>query len=213
VYNRYILAQEELREKIIVEDFLPEKIETVGGVDQAFISEDNKVVSCAIVLAYPSMELIEERFSLMGVDFPYVPGLLAYREGPSVLAAYGKLENKPDVLLIDGQGIAHPRGVGIASHIGVVLDKPTIGVAKKRLVGEYTVPGKAGECSRLTYNGKLIGFVLKTKEGCRPLFISPGHKVSPEKALGIVSSCIRGHKLPEPVRIAHTRVDACKTDL
>ncbi|MEA3254792.1 MAG: deoxyribonuclease V [Candidatus Altiarchaeota archaeon] len=206
--EKYVGIQEELRKKVLVEDQLPGEIKTVAGVDQSFQGE--KVISCIVVLEYPDMRSMEKKYAAMEVDFPYIPGLLAFREGPSILRAYGKLMNKPDILLVDGQGIAHPRGVGLASHIGVVLDKPTIGVAKSRLVGEYEVPKEVGGCSELRYNGEVVGFVLKSKRNCNPLFISPGHRISPEKSLEVVKNCLRDHKLPEPTRLAHMFVNMHK---
>ena len=198
--EKYVRIQEGLRKRVLIKDQLPQRIRTIAGVDQSF--RGKKVISCIVVLEYPDMRPIEKKFAVLEVDFPYIPGLLTFREGPSILKAYEKLKNKPDILLIDGQGIAHPRGIGIASHIGVVLDKPTIGVAKSRLIGEYETPGMVGEYKELEYNGRVVGFVLKSKENCRPLFISPGHRISPKTSLKVVKNCLRDHKLPEPTRLA-----------
>lgn len=198
--EKYVRIQEGLRKRVLVKDQLPQRIRTVAGVDQSF--RGKKVISCIVVLGYPDMRPIEKKFAVLEVDFPYIPGLLTFREGPSILKAYKKLKNKPDILLIDGHGIAHPRGIGIASHIGVVLDKPTIGVAKSRLIGEYEIPERVGEYKELGYNEKVVGFVLKSKENCKPLFISPGHRISLKKSLEVVKNCIKDHKLPEPTRLA-----------
>jgi len=156
------------------------------------------------------MEVIEKEFSETAVDLPYIPGLLAFREGPPMIETYKKLKRKPDILLVDGHGIAHPRGVGIASHVGVLLDIATIGIAKKRLVGDYRIPDRVGESRPLLYKGKVVGNVLKSKKGCNPIFISPGNKISVESSLEIVKDCIREHKLPEPVRLAHNFVNQTK---
>jgi len=134
-----IRIQGELRGKIILRDEFPSKIKTIAGVDHAFPEKD-RILSCIVVMNYLDMKLIEKKFSEMKVDFPYIPGLLAFREGPSIIKAYRKLKRKPDVLMVDGHGIAHPRGIGIASHVGVLLDTASIGVAKKRLVGDYRIP-------------------------------------------------------------------------
>ncbi|MCK4491055.1 MAG: deoxyribonuclease V, partial [Candidatus Altiarchaeales archaeon] len=195
-----------------VEDELPQEIKTVGGADQAFPGRD-RVLSCVVTLSYPDMRLMERSFSCLDMDFPYIPGLLTFREGPSIIEAYKKLGSKPDILIIDGHGIAHPWGIGIAAHVGVLLDTPTIGVAKKRLVGDFKAPQKVGVYMPLTYQGEVVGAVLKSKEGCNPIFISPGNRISLETSIEVVKNCLRGHKLPEPTRLAHKLVNEEKNNI
>ncbi len=210
--ERYIKIQEELRKKLIVEDELPREIKMVGGVDQAFPGRD-RVLSCVVTLSYPEMKLIEKSFSCLEIDFPYIPGFLTFREGPSIIKAYKKLGKKPDILIIDGHGIAHPRGMGIAAHVGVLLDTPTIGVAKRRLVGDFKAPQKVGVHRSLTYQGEVVGAVLKSREGCNPIFISPGNRISVETSIEVVKNCLRGYKLPEPTRLAHKLVNEEKRNI
>ena len=204
--ERYIRIQEELRDKIILEDKLPGKIKTIAGADQAFPEKD-RVRSCIVVLSFPELHEIGKVFFEIETDFPYIPGLLTFREGPGIVEAYKKLKKKPDILLIDGHGIAHPRRMGIATHVGILLDIPTIGIAKKKLVGDFEVPEKVGEHEPLKYQNEIIGAVLKSKEGCNPIFISPGNRISLKTSIEIVKKCLKDHKLPEPTRLAHKFVN------
>ncbi|RLI89091.1 MAG: deoxyribonuclease V [Candidatus Altiarchaeales archaeon] len=204
--EKCIRIQGELRKRSILEDRLPEGIRTIGGVDQAFPEKD-RVRSCIVVLSFPELNEIEKAFSEIEMDFPYIPGLLAFREGPSIIEAYKKLRKKPDILMIDGHGIAHPRRMGIATHVGILLDIPTIGVAKKKLIGDFKAPEKVGEYEPLGYQNEIIGAVLKSREGCNPIFISPGHKISLKNGIEVVKKCLKGHKLPEPTRLAHKFVN------
>jgi deoxyribonuclease V len=200
--EKYIRIQEGLRGKIVLEDGIPEKIKRVAGVDQSF-PEKNIVRSCIVVLSFPGLVEIERAFSETKTEFPYIPGLLAFREGPGIVEAYGKLKEKPDVLIVDGHGIAHPRRVGIATHVGILLDIATIGVAKRRLIGEFDVPEKVGDYTLLRDGGEIVGVILKSRKGCNPIFISPGHRISLYTSMLIVEKCLKGHKLPEPTRLAH----------
>ncbi|MCX7950273.1 MAG: endonuclease V, partial [Treponemataceae bacterium] len=141
-------------------------------------------------------------------NFPYIPGLLSFREGPVILSAFEELTIRPDVIIFDGQGIAHPRGLGLASHLGILLDIPSIGCAKTALVGTWDEPpDRPGSFSPLIYGGQVVGDVLRTKERVRPVFVSPGHKVGRHAAREIVLACIRGYRLPEPTRQAHLEVN------
>ncbi len=177
------------------------KIRFVAGADAAF--PDGKVLAVACLFTYPELELVDTQTALMESSFPYVPGLLSFREGPAVISAVRKLRERPDVLILDGQGIAHPQMIGIASHVGVLLDMPTIGCAKSRLVGEYREPGwKRGSSSPLVFEGRRVGTVLRSKDGVRPLFVSPGHLVDFRDAEELVLSCSKGYRLPEPTRAA-----------
>ncbi len=173
----------------------------VAGVDAAFI--DDRIVAVACLFRYPEMDAVEDVYAIRKADFPYIPGLLSFREGPAVMEAIGRLRERPDLILFDGQGIAHPRGLGIACHVGVLLDIPSIGCAKSRLVGSYAEPGrKSGSSTGLMHNGRLIGRVVRTKDNVRPLFVSPGHRVDVDDAVRMVLECSRGYRLPEPVRRA-----------
>jgi len=173
----------------------------IAGVDAAFFH--NKVIGATCLYKYPELFLIEEAIAVTDLLFPYIPGFLSFREGQAIIKAIHRLKQKPDVILFDGQGIAHPRGLGIASHIGVLLDLPTIGCAKSKLIGTYKEPGpKKGNWSFLKYNGEIVGAVLRTKDNVRPLFVSPGNQIDLRGSLDIVLGCIRKYRIPEPLRRA-----------
>jgi deoxyribonuclease V len=188
----------------------PDAIETVAGVDNTYVKEDGKTTAGAVVvvLSFPEMEVIETSVTWQSIAFPYVPGLLSFREAPAVLAAYAGLTVEPDVVLCDGQGYAHPRRFGLASHLGVILDRPTIGCAKSRLVGKYEEPERTfGVYTPLVDRGEVVGAAVRTRPRHKPLFVSPGHKISVETAVEITLSCCRnGAFLPEPTRLAHQLV-------
>jgi deoxyribonuclease V len=178
------------------------RIRCVAGVDCAF--RNNQAIAAASVLDFDTLELLEVAVVEKPLEFPYVPGLLTFRECPAILAAIELLMVKPDLVMVDGQGIAHPRRIGIAAHLGVLLDKPTIGCAKSRLIGTHDEPHhKAGCYTDLWDKDDLIGAVLRTRDGCNPLYISIGHKVDLPTAIDLVLECCRGYRLPEPTRFAH----------
>jgi len=173
----------------------------VAGVDAAF--SDNRVFAAVCLYLFPELTLLEQRTTFRQLSFPYVPGYLSYREGPAILAALNKLSQKPDLILVDGQGIAHPREFGIASFIGVSLDIPTIGCAKSRLLGEYGEPGsRKGSWSPLRFKMRVVGAVLRTRDCTRPLFISPGHKTDLDSAIHFTLNCTGKYRIPEPIRCA-----------
>jgi deoxyribonuclease V len=173
----------------------------VAAVDASF-PEDN-VLAVASLYKFPSLSHIEDAFSVQKVQFPYVPGLLSFREGPATVSAIKKLRIKPDVILFDGQGIAHPRGIGIASHIGVITGLTTIGCAKSRLIGEFREPGKTkGKSTCLYYKGMKVGMVLRTRSYVRPVFISPGHKIDIKSSVEIIMQCVSKYRIPDPLRRA-----------
>jgi len=180
-------------------------VTTVGGVDVDL--EENVARAAIVILRYPDLTPVEGVTADSALTFPYIPGLLAFREGPAVLAAWEKLGMKPDLLMFDGQGIAHPRGLGIASQMGLWLETPTIGVAKSRLYGRHVEPGpKSGDSVDLfdeRDRSRAIGAVLRTREKTNPLYISPGHLIDLPNALKFVSVCCKGYRLPEPTRWAH----------
>lgn len=177
-----------------------DRVRIVAGVDASY----KDVAKAAVVaLSFPALDVLETAVAVREIPFPYVPGLLSFREAPAVLDALAKLRARPDVLIFDGQGLAHPRRLGLASHLGVYLDLPSVGCAKSRLVGRYDEPGPTmGDRSPLMDRGEVIGTVLRTKPRTNPLFISVGHKVDLETAVGLVLACLRGYRLPEPTRLA-----------
>jgi deoxyribonuclease V len=177
------------------------RVHFVAGADAAFSA--TRVFGAACLFSYPELEIVEESSAVEKIVFPYVPGYLAFREGPAILRALRNLKTRPDLVLVDGQGIAHPRRFGIASHLGVLLDLPTIGCAKSRLVGEYAEPcRKKGSWSSLLYEGKIVGAVLRTRDSVRPLFVSAGHGIDLEDSIEFVLSCLGGFRHPEPLRRA-----------
>ncbi len=199
-----IALQNQMREQMSLVDDLGE-IKTVGGVD-ASVSRFIKQGKCAVVvLSFPELELIETKIYHAPITFPYIPGLLAFRELPIFFETWNLLAHKPDIVLFDGQGYAHPRRFGFACMAGVLLNLPTIGCAKSRMTGEYVEPAqtKGAASSLIAPEGDKIGDVVRTKVGCKPLFISPGHKISFETATDFVLRCTSDYRLPEPTRLAH----------
>lgn len=194
--------QKEMRERLVLKwDGRP--VALIGGVDVSIKTEAAR--AAIVVIRFPDLTPVEGVTADAPLVFPYVPGLLAFREGPAVLAAWEMLQNQPDLLMFDGQGIAHPRGVGIASHMGLWLDRPTVGVAKSRLYGRHGEVGlQRGDRADLTdKKGNVIGTVLRTRERTNPLFISPGHLIDVHHATEFVLACLSGYRLPEPTRWAH----------
>lgn len=197
--EQQLLAAQVVREGLSP-DFVPRFI---AGGDTGF--EENGTVARAaiVILHWPSLEMEEHRVARVPVTLPYVPGYLSFRECPALLAAWQQLTHRPDLMFIDGHGVAHPRGLGIASHFGVTVDIPVIGVAKRRLCGEYQAPSATpGDCQPLIYQQQQTGWVLRSKARCNPLFISAGHRVSDDMALYWTRQCLRGYRLPEPTRLA-----------
>ncbi len=180
-------------------------VRTVGGADVSIQGEQAR--AAIVVLRYPELTPLEGVTATAPLVFPYMAGLLAFREGPAVLAAWERLQQKPDLLMFGGQGIAHPRGLGIAAHMGLWLELPTIGVAKSWLYGRYTEPAEtAGSWSELTdprRGGQVIGSVVRSKERVKPLFVSPGNHIDVAHAIEFVLGCVRGYRLPETMRWAH----------
>ncbi len=194
--------QEQVRKKARIIPFRGAP-EYIAGVDAAF--SDDEVFAAACLFRCTDLALIEQAHTVQKLRFPYVPGYLSFREGPAINAAINKLRTRPDVILVDGQGIAHPRGAGIASHLGVMLNVPAIGCAKTRLIGDYKEPSmKKGKWSKLEYDGRIVGAVLRTRDGVNPLYISPGHRVDLESSIRIVLACTGKYRIPEPLRCADT---------
>jgi len=182
----------------------PERIELVAGADASY-NRFSRIICGSVVVWRPAAgEVVETADAVLTTDFPYVPGLLSFREAPALLAAFALLRTRPDVVLVDGQGISHPRRIGIASHVGLWLGVPTVGCAKTRLCGEYKEPrATIGATSPLTHNGELIGKVVRTKRRARPLFISIGNMIDLDSAVRIVLATTRGRRLPVPSLLAH----------
>jgi deoxyribonuclease V len=197
--------QERMRERIVLE-WEEREVRTVAGIDSSFPSPDIGRAAI-VVLSFPDLEPLEAITADAPVAFPYVPGLLSFREAPAIIAAWEKIKSPPDLLMFDGQGIAHPRGIGIAAHLGVWFDVPSIGVAKSHLFGVYREPGQQkGDTSPLhlpRHPEKIIGAVVRSRDGVKPLFISPGHRIDTTTAVDFVLRCCTRYRLPEPTRWAH----------
>ncbi len=192
-------ASEVIREDVC-SDFTPRFI---AGGDVGFEQQGTVARAAMVVLSWPSLEMVEYHVARVPVTLPYIPGYLSFREVPALTAVWQQLNVTPDLLFIDGHGIAHPRGLGVASHFGLIANTPTIGVAKRRLCGEYReLASQPGSVSHLYYKQQPIGWVLQSKRRCNPLFISVGHKISDISALAWTQRCLRGYRLPEPTRWA-----------
>ncbi len=206
-----IQLQKELKKKIYLKKSF-NKIKKVAGADVSYYK--NKMIAGVVIFEFPNFKIIERQSFISPVNFPYIPGLLTFREGPSLLAAFKKIKNEPDIILFDGQGIAHPRRMGIATHLGLFLDKPTIGCAKSKLSGNYKDLGEEkGNYSFLREGNEVIGAVLRTRKKVKPIFVSPGHKIDLHNSIEIVLKCTDKYKLPVPVREAHLFVNQLKSNL
>jgi deoxyribonuclease V len=192
---------------------LKKKIETVAGADISFNKFEPTVYAGVVVLRLPSLEVVEEVGVVSEAHFPYIPGLLSFRETPSVLEAWAKLKTEPDALMLDGQGYAHPRRFGIACHVGLLIDRPTLGCAKSVLVGRYEEPGE-GRGSRTPLvdpkTGETLGAALRTKTRVQPIYVSAGHLIDLEGAVELTLACDGGYRQPEPTRRAHLLVNALR---
>ncbi|HEI8869019.1 deoxyribonuclease V [Serratia sp. AKBS12] len=188
---------------IRMDDFIVDSPAFIAGCDVGF-EQDGAVTRAAIaILRYPSLELVEYQIARVATTMPYIPGFLSFREYPALLAAWQQLQQKPDLIFVDGHGISHPRRLGVASHFGLLVDIPTIGVAKKRLCGTFEPLGDAvGAQEPLLDKGEQLGWVWRSKARCNPLFIATGHRVSADSALAWVKRCMAGYRLPEPTRWA-----------
>jgi deoxyribonuclease V len=194
--------QQELSEKVRIEP-LRKGITTVAGADAAYFKD--RIIVAICLFKFNNLELLEEVSFTEKVRFPYIPGLLSFREGPAILKATKKLSTRPDLMLFDGHGICHPQRLGIASHMGVLLNIPTIGCAKSILTGRYSEPGpEKGSFSYIYVDTQIRGICLRTRDNTRPLFISPGHLINFEDTMRIVLDCCKGFRTPEPLRRAHT---------
>jgi len=202
--------QKSLRDQILLTP-LPKRVETIAGADISFNRFSSDFEAGMFVLSYPDLEPIEQTLTRLTVDFPYVPGYLSFREVPALAACYEKLRHKPDVIMMDGQGIAHPRRLGVGAHLGLAIDASVFGCAKSRLYGEGEEPGdEPGSFSivRDPKDGASIGAYVRTKARTKPVIISPGHKITLEESIALTLSCVRGYRLPEPTRRTHDLVNA-----
>ena len=213
-YAEAVAIQKELSNKVVAQNGFSE-INTVAGADLAILRDQKKLVCGIMVFSYPDLREIERKYEVVDEEFPYIPGLLAFREGPSIIKTYEKLQNKPDVLILDGQGLAHPRAFGIACYVGVLLGIPAMGIGKKKLYGDYKEPKDSigSYESLLSKEGKQIGVALKTKQKTKPVFISIGHKIDLSTSVKVALTCTRGYRVPEPTRLADKYVAELKKEL
>lgn len=204
------LLQEKLAGRVSFDEYRG-PVRNVCGIDCAFSKDKKWIYAAAVVLSFAELETVEVSRAKLKVTYPYIPGLLSFREAPVCLKAVEQLKSNVDVFFVDGQGIAHPRRLGLAAHLGLFLDKPTIGCAKSRLCGDFETPGlKKGSASPLTDKGRLIGHVLRTRDSIKPLFVSTGHKCSQDQAVSLCLDCTTRYRLPEPTRRAHIEVSKMK---
>jgi len=201
-----IRVQKDLATRVRFEP-LPPDIRLVAGADVAILKPREELLAGIVLWDLQDRKVVEQAAARARAAFPYVPGLLSFREAPAVLEAFAKLYHKPDVAMFDGQGIAHPRRFGLASHLGVILDMPSIGCAKSRLIGTYQEPAPdRGSWTDLTDKGETIGAVLRTRANVNPLYISVGHRCDLPSAINLVLQCAPRYRLPEPTRLAHQLV-------
>ncbi len=198
-----IELQKLLAKKVIREGEYP-NIKYIAGCDVSFEKNSSYGFAVVTVLGYPDLNVVEVSTNVGKSTMPYIPGLLSFREAPLLIDAFRKLKCTPDIAVYDGQGIAHPRRVGLASHMGIITNIPSIGCAKSLFIGRYEeLDKKKGNYSSLVDKDELIGYALYTKDNCRPIFVSIGHKVSLSFARDFILSCVKNHKIPEPTRLAH----------
>ena len=211
-YQEAVDIQDELRKSLILTDGSTALPRTIAGADVAYSKLTNQVYAGVVVLDFKGMKPLDKAGAVRKASFPYIPGLLSFREAPALLKAFSLLKTKPDVLLFDGQGIAHPRGLGLASHMGLLLDRPSVGCAKSVLVGGYDPVGiEAGSYSYLLYKGKRVGAAVRTRSRVKPVFVSPGHRINLPSSIKIVLKSCRGYRLPEPLRQAHNLVSQLRS--
>ena len=204
--------QETMAKSVIVEDkYSIDELEFVIGVDQAF--QDDTVISACVLLSLPELEVIDKNVSVAKAPMPYIPTFLMFREGKPAVDAVRKLLKEKCVIMVDGSGIAHPRRCGLATYIGLKLGAPSIGVTKKKLYGRVEEPENVMKAEPIYDNDEVIGYAIKTCKKCKPIYVSPGHMISPETAVMLVKMCVRKHKLPEPIRLAHELASESKFKL
>lgn len=206
-YREAAAIQDRLRGRLVRRG-APRNVRTVAGADVSYERSDNRFYAAVVVLSFPELEIVAEAHAQAVATFPYIPGLLTFREGPILTRAFENLKTRPDLVIFDGQGIAHPRGFGLAAHMGLLIDVPSVGCAKTRLCGEHVEPAEAvGSRSELRYKGKTVGLVVRTRRNVKPVFVSVGHRISLKSAAEWVLKTCRGYRLPEPTRRAHILVN------
>ncbi len=210
-FYKFKKIQYNLSKRVVIKK-LNKHISYIAGVDA--IQRDNLLIAVACLYKYPEINFLESAYEIRKSTFPYIPGFLCFREGDAMIEAVRKLKLKPDVLLIDGQGIAHPRRLGVACYVGISLKIPTIGCAKSKLIGQYKEPDSVKESfSYLFYNNEIVGVVVRTRENVKPVFVSPGHLIDVESALKIVINCSTKYRIPEPLRCADIKTKQIAQDL
>ena len=210
-YKEAVKIQKDLKDKVILKK-IDKRIKYVAGLDVSYARGSNIMWAGVVVLDFPSLNKAEERWSQKKVSFPYIPGLLSFREIPALIDALRKMEIEPDLIFCDGQGIAHPRGLGLASHLGILLKKPTIGCAKSLLVGTYNQVGeRKGNYAYLIYQNKVIGAVVRTRSKVKPIFISPGYGIVLNDCVKFVLKSCSTYRIPEPTRQAHLLVNSIRS--
>lgn len=188
-------------------------VRLIAGADVALDLVRNRAIAGVVVFRFPGLEEVERASAVRPLTFPYVPGLLSFREAPALLAAFARLRSAPDLLFFDGHGYAHPRRLGIACHLGLLLDRPAIGCAKSLLIGQHRPPALvAGSRAALRDAGETIGVALRTRTGVKPVYISIGHRISLERAVEFALAACDGFRIPRPTRLADHFVEACKRD-
>ena len=198
-----IRIQKDLRDRLILKKTFS-GVRTIGGGDVTYSKNRNLLLGAIVVLSFPGMETLDIATAYGKIPFPYVPGLLSFREGPILIRVFKKLKVKPDVMIYDGQGIAHPKGFGLASHLGLWFDQPSIGCAKTPLLKDFICPGNSkGSFEFIRRDGKEVGALLRTKEKVKPLFVSPGHRIDLVTSLQLIVESCQGFRIPEPLRKAH----------
>ena len=198
-----VRIQESLKDKIVLRKGVS-KFETIGGADVAYSKNGNRLFGAIAVLSLPKMEVIDMATADGEISFPYITGLLSFREGPLLIKTFQRLKTKPGVMMFDGQGVAHPRRMGLASHMGLWLDLPSVGCAKTPLLKEFVNPESSkGSFEWIHQEGEKVGAVLRTKEKVKPLFVSPGHRIDLKMSIQLVLQTCRGFRIPEPLRKAH----------
>lgn len=198
-----IEIQNKLRSRIVIAPFKKD-VKKIAGVDASYSKRDQTMWAAVVVMDMQSLQTIEKGWYKEVVRYPYIPGLLSFREIPTILKALKDLKDEPDLILCDGQGIAHPRRMGIAAHLGLILDIPTIGCAKNLLIGNSKAPpDRKGSFTYIRYKKEIVGASLRTREGVKPVYISPGYGIDLEGSISIIMRCITKYRLPEPIREAH----------
>lgn len=203
-----IQIQTRLRSALVLEPCDVDQIKLVAGADVSYDKGSDEIFAAVVVVELPGLNVVAKSGVVASATFPYIPGLLSFREAPAVLKAWEQLPCQPEALMLDGQGIAHPRRFGLACHLGLWVDIPSVGCAKSLLVGTYQEPApEAGSHTPLIDKGEVVGVALRTKDHTSPMFISPGHRVDLNSALALVMRCVKGYRQPEPTRQAHLYVN------